>query len=247
MPIMRLRAEKRMRKLLAEQIKARKVLGSRLAKGVKTSEDLEQLQLAPQIFMFKNLFSGQVLYSQVPGFHQDQIDAQFLRPNWENRKPSRRTDLWRIMCVVNFASYEFAEAAYHGLLQLREARDVHLQKEAKAMRKKDDEGNTWYSGQYRPTHAQEAIADLAHVIDEFELDSTTAYWESLWRKGSDEHWRTDLVMHESLPVFNPKYQSVMLEEMKDMARAEFARMREIEGEKEGERAKEVEVEGEAVA
>lgn len=230
MPIMRLRAEKKMRKHLIEQIKARKVLGSRLAQGYKTQEELANLNLAPQIYMFKNLFSGQVLYSQVPGYHQDQIDSQFLRPNWENRKPSRRTDLWRIMCVVNFSNYEYAVAAYDGLLQLREARDIHLKSEAKAMRKKNEEGNTWYSGQYRPTHAQEAIADLAHVIDEFELENTTAFWESLWRKGGDEHWRNDLVMHESLPVFNPKYQSVLLEEMKDMALAEFARMREADAE-----------------
>lgn len=219
-----------MRKHLIEQIKARKVLGSRLAQGYKTQEELAKLNLAPQIYMFKNLFSGQVLYSQVPGYHQDQIDSQFLRPNWENRKPSRRTDLWRIMCVVNFSNYDYAVAAYDGLLQLREARDIHLKTEAKAMRKKNEEGNTWYSGQYRPTHAQEAIADLAHVIDEFELENTTAFWESLWRKGGDEHWRNDLVMHESLPVFNPKYQSVLLEEMKDMALAEFARMRGADAE-----------------
>lgn len=219
-----------MRKHLIEQIKARKVLGSRLAQGYKTQEELARLNLAPQIYMFKNLFSGQVLYSQVPGYHQDQIDSQFLRPNWENRKPSRRTDLWRIMCVVNFSNYDYAVAAYDGLLQLREARDIHLKTEAKAMRKKNEEGNTWYSGQYRPTHAQEAIADLAHVVDEFELENTTAFWESLWRKGGDEHWRNDLVMHESLPVFNPKYQSVLLEEMKDMALAEFARMREADAE-----------------
>lgn len=225
MPIMRLRAEKKMRKHLLEQLKARKVLGARLAQGYKSEEDLARLNLAPQVFMFKNLFSGQVLYSQVPGFHQDQIDAQFLRPNWENRKPSRRSDLWRIMCVVNFGSYEYAVAAYNGLVHLREARDIHLKKEAKAMRKKDDEGNTWYSGQYRPTHAQEAIADLAHVIDEFELENTKAFWESMWRKGEDEHWRADLVEHDSLPAFSPKFQSVMLDEMREMALAEFAKLR----------------------
>lgn len=239
MPIMRLRAEKKMRKHLIEQLKARKVLGSRLAQGYKAPEDLARLNLAPQIYVFKNLFSGQILYSQVPGYHQDQIDAQFLRPNWENRKPSRRNDLWRIMCVVNFANYDYAVAAYDGLLQLREARDIHLKKDAKAMRKKDHEGNTWYSGQYRPTHAQEAIADLAHVIDEFELENTTAFWESLWRKGADEHWRNDLVLHEELPVFNPKYQSVLLEEMKDMALAEFAKLREAEEAHQGEADQEV--------
>lgn len=228
MPIMRLRAEKKMRKHLMEQLKARKVLGSRLAQGYKTKEELAKLNLAPQIFMFKNLFSGQVLYSQVPGFHQDQIEAQFQRPNWENRKPSRRNDLWRVMCVVNFSSYEYAVAAYNGLVQLRQARDIHLLKEAKAMRKKNDDGNTWYSGQYRPTHSQEAVADLAHVIEEFELENTKALWESLWRKGDDLHWRPDLVEHDSLPAFNPKYQSVLLDEMRELALAGFSALAEAQ-------------------
>lgn len=225
MPIMRLRAEKKMRKHLIEQLKARKILGSRLAQGVKTPEELEALNLGPQVFMFKNLFSGQVLYSQVPAYHQDQIDAQFLRPNWENRKPSRRNDLWRVMAVVNFDNYDYAVAAYHGLIQLRKARDIDQQKLAKSMRRKDDEGNTWYSGQYRPTHAQEAVADLLHVIDEFELENTRAFWESLWRKGDDEHWRLDLVDHQELPAYSPKFQLVMLDEMREMAVEAFAAAR----------------------
>lgn len=225
---MRMRAEKKMRKFLIEQLKARKVLGSRLAQGEKTIEQLQQLNLGPQVFLFKNLFSGQVLYSQVPGFHQDQIDAQFKRPNWENRKPSRRNDLWRIMCVANFSNYEYAEAAYKGLLQLREARDIVQKKEAKALRKKDDEGNTWYSGQYRPTHSQEAVADLAHVIDEFELENTTLLWESVWRKGDDEHWRHDLVEHEALPPFNPQHQTVLLDEVREKAVEAFRQAREAE-------------------
>lgn len=214
MPQMRLRAEKKMRKHLIEQIKARKINGARIAQGYKTKEDLVRLNLAPQVFFFKNLFSGQVLYSQVPAFHQDQIDAQFPRPNWENRKPSRRNDLWRLMCVASFPNYEYAVAAYDGLLTLREARDVHHAKEAKAMRKKDAEGNTWYSGQFRPTHAQEAVADLAHVIDEFELEDTRLFWENMWRKGDDKYWRNDLVEHDSLPAFAPKFQSVVLDEMR---------------------------------
>lgn len=230
---MRLRAEKKMRKHLLEQLKARKILGSRLAQGVKTPEELQVLNLGPQVFMFKNLFSGQVLYSQVPAYHQDQIDAQFLRPNWENRKPSRRNDLWRVMAVVNFDNYDYAVAAYHGLTQLRKARDIDQQKEAKTMRRKDDEGNTWFSGQYRPTHAQEAVADLLHVIDEFELENTRAFWESLWRKGDDEHWRLDLVDHQELPAYSPKFQLVMLDEMREMAVEAFAAARAADAEQHG--------------
>lgn len=218
----KLSAEKRMRKHLIEQMKARRVLGARLAQGPKTAAELAQLNLAPQLFVYKNLFLGQVLYSQVPGFHKEQIEQQFAKPNWENRRPARRNDLWRVMAVVNFANYDYAVAAYEGLLQLRAARDVHQQKANKAMRRLNEDGNTWYLGQYRPAHSQEAVADLAHVIDEFELDNTTAFWESLWRKGADEHWRTDLVQHETLPPFGAKHQTVMLDEMRRLALAAFA-------------------------
>lgn len=222
----RLRSEKRMRKFLIEQIKARKVNGARIAKGNdKTEQELRRLRLAPQVFLFKNMFSGQVMYSQVPAYHQDQIDQQFVRPNWENRKPQRRNDYWRIMAVATFASYEYAVAAYNGLVQLRRARDTVQVKQAKEMRHKNDDGNTWYSSQFRPTYAQEAVADLAHVVDEFELENTRINWESLWRKGADEHWREDLVEHEELPAHSPQNQSVMLDELRERAVSEFAKVR----------------------
>lgn len=235
---MRMRAEKRMRKFLIEQMKSRKVLGARIAEGEKSEADLQRLEMAPQVFMFKNLFSGQVLYSQVPAYHQSQIDQQFPRPNWENRRPSRRNDLWRIMCVANFDNYEYAVAAYKGLVDLRRARDIHQKKELKQMRKLNDEGNLWYSGQYRPIYLQEAIADLAHVIEEFELENTRLMWESLWRKGDDEHWPLGLVSHEALPPFNPRDQTFLLDDLRLRARQEFAKQREAEKEKVGEEEKE---------
>ncbi|KAK6454060.1 transcriptional regulation of mitochondrial recombination-domain-containing protein [Scheffersomyces xylosifermentans] len=225
---MRLRAEKKMRKHLIEQLKARKVLGARIAEGKKTAEELRRLNLAPQVYLFKNLFSGQVLYSQVPAFHQDQIDQQFVRPNWENRKPSRRNDLWRVMCVATFDNYDYAVAAFRGLVQLRQARDVVQQKEAKALRRKNDEGNTWYAGQYRPTYSQEAVADLAHVIEEFELENTKLMWENAWRRGDDKHWSAELVQHETLPPFNPRDQNILLDELRAKAVEEFAKLRETE-------------------
>lgn len=224
---MKLRAEKKMRKHLIEQLKARKVLGARIAQGFKSAQDLQKLNLAPQVFMYKNMFSGQVLYSQTPGYHQDQIDEQFVRPNWENRKPSRRNDMWRIMCVVNFASYEYAVAAYEGLVQLRKVRDTMSRAEAKQTRKLNEDGNIWYYGQYRPTYSQEAVADLAHVIEEFELENTTAMWESLWRKGEEEHWRQDLVQHDVLPLTNPRFETVMLDELREKALHAFAQEREL--------------------
>ena len=223
---MRMRAEKKMRKHLLEQLKSRKILGARIADGEKTEEDLKALGMAPLVYVFKNLFSGQVLYSQVPALHQYQIDQQFTRPNWENRKPSRRGDVWRIMCVANFPNYEYAIAAYKGLVQLRYVRDVVQRKEADAMRKKNEEGNIWYSGQFRPTYSQEAVADISQVIDDFELDRTKLLWENVWRKGDDERWRTDLVEHDVLPVCNPRDQSFMLDDLRAMAVEEFRKERE---------------------
>jgi hypothetical protein len=229
-----MRSEKKMRKHLIEQLKARKIFGARIAKGKKAPHHLANLDLAPQVYLFKNMMTGQVLYSQVPGYHQDQIDQQFVKPNWQNRKPSRRNDLWRIMAVATFDNYEYAVAAFKGLVQLRQTRDVEQKTAANDLRRKNDEGNVWYSGQYRPTFSQEAVADLAHVIDEFELENTKVHWENLWRKGDDKYWRGDLVDHETLPPFNPKDQTVMLDELRAKAVVEFAKSRGVESEVEAE-------------
>ncbi|KAI3406406.1 MHR1 [Candida oxycetoniae] len=224
---MRLRSEKKMRRFLVEQLKARKQDGARIAQGnkLKSESYLQELGLAPQLFIFKNLFSGQILYSQVPAYHQDQIDAQFYNPNWQDRKPSRRQDLWKIMCVANFNNYEYSKAAYQALLDLKSLRKKR--KEANNMRKKNDDGNIWYSGQYRPTYSQEAVADLAHVIDEFELDGTKLFWENEWRKGDEKFWNLAYVEHDKLPVYPPQHQSVLLDVMRAKAMEEFSRQREL--------------------
>lgn len=213
----RTRAEKRMRKFLIEQLKARVQHGARIAEGKKSAEDLVKNDLGPQVFVFRNLFSGQVLYSPVPAYHNDQINEQFVNPNWQNRKPSRRQDLWKIMCVVNFDNYDYATAAYKGLVDLRRVRDTYQRKEANSMRKKSEDGHIWHSGQYRPTYTQEAVADLTHVIDEFELEGTTIFWANEWHKGDEKYWRHDLVEHQKLPVHNPKHQSVLLDVMRKKA------------------------------
>lgn len=227
---MKLRAEKRMRKLLLEQIKARQIEGARVAEGKKSPAELHRLGMAPQVFMWKNIFLGQVLYTQVPAFHQKQINQQFIQPNWQNRRPLRRNDLWRVMAVATFDNYDYAVAAYQGLVDLRRARDTVLKKQAQEMRRKDDEGNTWYLGQYRPTYTQEAVADLNHVIDEFGLENTEVAWELLWRKGDDLLWDAELVRHSELPAFSPKDQTVMLDELRLKALEAFAKERELEEE-----------------
>ncbi|KAK6198787.1 putative mitochondrial DNA repair/recombination machinery subunit [Scheffersomyces amazonensis] len=224
----KLSSEKRMRKFLIEHLKTRRIFGARIAEGEKTVKELARLNMAPQVFLFKNLFSGQVLYSQVPAYHQQQIDEQFLRPNWQNRKPSRRNDYWRIMCVATFDNYEYAVAAYKGLVDLRKTRDVVQKDVAQSLRRKNDDGNIWFQGQYRPTYTQEAVADLAHVIDEFELENTKLTWENEWRRGEDKFWRNDLIEHDTLPPFNAKLQTAMLDELRIKALEEFGKLREQE-------------------
>ncbi|EDK43577.1 mitochondrial recombination protein 1 [Lodderomyces elongisporus] len=223
---MRLKSAKKMRKWYIEQLKSRKQNGARIAQGreLKSPDELQSLELAPQVFLFKNLFSGQVLLSQVPAYHQDQIDVQFPNPNWQDRRPSRRQDLWKIMCIANFNNYEYATAAYEGLLQLKKLRQVS--KDANDMRRKNEEGNIWFSGQFRPTYSQEAVADLAHVIDEFELEGTRLFWENEWRKGDEKYWNLDLVEHDKLPVHSPNQQTVLLDVMRARAMEEFKRQRE---------------------
>lgn len=70
------------------------------------------------------------------------------------------------------------------------------------------------------------MADLSHVIDEFELEGTSVMWESLWRKGEDTHWRSDLVEHDTLPPFNPRDQTILLDELRAKAVEEFANLRQ---------------------
>lgn len=60
------------------------------------------------------------------------------------------------------------------------------------MRKKNEFGRVWYSGQFRPVYAQEAVADLREALvklDGKEGNSATVYWEDAWRMGDlEKHW-----------------------------------------------------------
>jgi hypothetical protein len=46
--------------------------------------------------------------------------------------------------------------------------------------------------------------------------------------GEEKHWRMDLVQHEPLPPFNPRDQSVLLDDLREKAVLEFAKLRGIE-------------------
>ncbi|KAH3661186.1 hypothetical protein OGAPHI_006593 [Ogataea philodendri] len=176
---------------------------------------------APHVYLFRNIESGQVLYSQTPHITKYQIKQQSFRPNWENRKPSKRRDLWRPMAVAQFQSHETAVEAYNALVELKYMRQVTKRKEAEALRKRNQYEQIWYFGQYRPTWAQESVSDLNTVLDHFKLTSKI-YWDSLWRKGDDKHWENLSVEHEELDKVNPREKFVVLSEVDQSWREETA-------------------------
>ncbi|VEU22958.1 DEKNAAC104016 [Brettanomyces naardenensis] len=169
---------------------------------------------APQVYLFRNIESGQVIYSQIPHVNNYQIKQQFFRPNWENKKPSKRRDLWRPMAVAEFEDYQRAIQAYHGLVELRYMREVSKRKEAEALRRRNEYQQIWYSGQYRPTWSQEAASDLSAVVDEFQL-KTKIYWDTLWRKGDDKRWNEELVEHVEMDQVSPRDKLVVLDEIRE--------------------------------
>lgn len=161
--------------------------------------------IPPQVYIFRNLEYGQVLYSQFPNFSQNQLDKLFVRPNWSNRKPSLRRDIWKCMCVVNLQNYQQSVQLYQNLCRLRYLRDVAQHKDNDKLRKKDSNGHVWFSGQYRPTFCQEAVADLRESLlkmfegsAQAETQATPAkkpsiYWEDPWRMGDKEkYWNSSV-------------------------------------------------------
>ncbi|KAG7699174.1 hypothetical protein KL930_002039 [Ogataea haglerorum] len=167
---------------------------------------------APHVYLFRNIESGQVMYSQTPHITKYQIQQQSFRPNWENRKPSKRRDLWRPMAVAQFDTHEKAVRAYNALVELKYMRQVSKRKEAEALRKRNQFQQIWYFGQYRPTWAQESVSDLTTVLDELKL-SSKIYWDSLWRKGDDKYWKDLQVEHDELDKVSPREKFVALNEV----------------------------------
>lgn len=134
------------------------------------------------------------------------------------------------MCVADFGNFDASLKAYNALVELKYMRQVTKKKEAEAMRKRNRDGNIWYRGQYRPSYTQESAADLATVIDEFKFP-TKLYWETIWRKGSDEHWNLDLAQHDELSSVNPRERFLILDELKKKSREEFNRLKSVQNQK----------------
>ncbi|CDR47086.1 CYFA0S28e00474g1_1 [Cyberlindnera fabianii] len=198
----------------------------------RTANWLAKNGYGPQVFLFRNIESGQVLYSQLPTFTDYQLKVQFQRPNWENRKPSLRRDIWRIMAVSDFESYEAAVEAYETLVRLRSMRDLTLKDVAMRFRPRNKDGNIWYSAQFRPVYTQEAVSDLATTIDHIQ-SKTKIHWEDEWRKGDLSNWDKDLVEHELMDRVALHTPKALLEDLRQRARAEFKQLRAQEAAIEG--------------
>lgn len=181
----------------------------------------------PQVFIFRNIESGQVLYSQLPTFTDYQLKTQFQRPNWQNRKPQLRRDIWRVMAVVDCQSYEGAVNVYQNLVQLRSLRDLTLKDVAMKFRPRNRDGNIWYSAQFRPIYTQEAVADLATSIEAADIKSNI-HWEDEWRKGELSNWNSELVQHTAMDRVALQTPKALLEQLKETAKLEFKRLREQE-------------------
>lgn len=182
--------------------RALRIFGNHFGGRFRHPTWLQRHGFGPDVFLFRNLESGQVLYTQLPFTQAYNIKTQFQNPNWQNRLPDSRRDIWRPMAVAELPTYPLAVELYESLVTLRHQRDKLFKKEANSWRKRNEDGNIWYSGQYRPTYSQEAVADLASVLNAFDTPSTI-HWDGVWRKGQDEYWKTH-VSHEELPSFNPR-------------------------------------------
>ena len=168
----------------------------------RTAGGLEKAGYSPWLYLYRNLERGQVMYSQLPEYGERNIKTQFKRHQWENKTPSLRRDIWRVMCVVQMPNHQDSVQVYQNLCRLRYMRDVLYREEAQKHRKLNDKGQVWYSGQYRPTYTQEAVADLKESIDKSgSAGPVTLVWEDMWRMGERSVWEElDLeIKHRALP------------------------------------------------
>lgn len=192
-----------------------------MATKFRNSHWLKTNDFAPQVFLFRNIETGQVVYSQTPHITKYQINQQFFRPNRENKKPLPRHDIWRPLAVAQFENYQKAVQAYHGLVELRYMRQVSKKDESQLMRKLNEHKTIWYSGQYRPTYTMEATADLSAVIDDLKLSNNCkVYWDGLWWRGDSQLWNQD-VEHIDMERFGRREKFVILDEIREKGLLDF--------------------------
>lgn len=181
--------------------------------GLRSPRWLRAFQYGPMVSAFRNLETGQVVFTQTLHPQQYYLDRQFKFPNWQNRKPTLRKDIWRPLAVAEVPSHEDAVSLYKNLVELRNMRDRSERKKAKDWRRKSKEGNIWYWNQFRPTYTHEAVADLSSALYAMRCKSTI-YWDAEYRKGSESVWEDIEVSHDVLPRHNPREQFVVLNEIR---------------------------------
>lgn len=188
--------------------------------GLRSARWLRNLRQAPMVTAFRNLETGQVLYSQTLYPQQFYIDQQFRWPNWQNRKPQIRRDMWRAMAVTELPTWDSAVQMYKNLVQLRTQRDLTMKAQAMAWRRKNSDGNIWFWNQYRPTYTQEAVADICSALEAINLGenrSAIVHWEHMFRKGSEDVWSGISAEHREIAPFSMREQSVALNEIRKAA------------------------------
>ncbi|ANB15810.1 Mhr1p [Sugiyamaella lignohabitans] len=191
---------------------------------LKSAQWLRRYKCGPNVFAFRNLETGQVVFSQTLYPKELDIQNQFQFANWQNRLPkAERKDIWRPLAVVTLPNPEAAVSFYENLVQLRFMRDRSMKKQANDWRKKSTDENIWYYGQFRPTYTQEAVADLASAVEASNLECEIK-WENEWRRGEDKYWEgITNVNHAYLPKYNPREQTVMLKKIAKEAYTAFRR------------------------
>lgn len=191
--------------------RALRIFGNKFGGKFRHESFLRRHGFGPDVFLFRNLETGQVVYTQLPFVQPYNIKKQFQIPNWQNRLPDLRRDIWRPMAVAQLPTYPLAIECFESLVTLRHYRDKIQKQEANKYRMRNEDGNIWYSGQYRPTYTYEAVSDLSSVLDSFETNSNV-FWDSQWRKGDESLWSKN-VTHKDLPTFNPRDSYAALREL----------------------------------
>lgn len=166
----------------------------------RTAQWLKKSGYLPQVYIFRNLESGQTLYSQLSVYNNRLITKQFDKTgsvNQFNKKPKLRNDLWRLMCFVKMDNHEQCVKLFQDLNRLKYLRGM-MKKNYKKF---------YFSGKFKPLLLQETVADLKESLLHIKDDDVNSfkcdiYWEDLWRMGNKETvWDKELGMinHHAIP------------------------------------------------
>lgn len=181
--------------------------------GLRSARWLRQFRYGPLVVGFRNLETGQVVWSQTLAPQQYYLDRQFRWPNWQNRKPNLRKDIWRCLAVAEVPTHEQAVQLYRNLVRLRELRDMEMRNQARDWRRKNEFGNIWYWNQYRPTYTQEAVADVISALEVLKVPAKL-WWDGDFRRGAPEYWDGLEVEQAVLPRHSPREQFAVLNRLR---------------------------------